>query len=160
MISKKFPLRALVLFCLIALRLAAGGVGGVVASAPVFGPFHASARGGGPGHSGWFEGAPPTEPSAAWSISAWVRPADAIRSRTLVAGFGDGLDFSGAERFFAADEKGWFFFLGATPGVSWNNSPAGYDCPSVEALNGGRLDTRTPLAPGRWQQRRHSTPKS
>jgi hypothetical protein len=84
----------------------------IAPAAPVFGPFNAAARGGGSGHIEWFAGPPPTEPGNAWTIAAWVKPSAAITAPTLVAGFGDGVDFHGAQRFLAADAKGWFFWYG------------------------------------------------
>jgi Exo-beta-D-glucosaminidase Ig-fold domain/Glycosyl hydrolases family 2/Concanavalin A-like lectin/glucanases superfamily/Glycosyl hydrolases family 2, sugar binding domain/Glycosyl hydrolases family 2, TIM barrel domain len=83
-------------------------------AAPVFGPFDAEARGAGPGHIEWFDGQPPTEPGDAWTIAAWVKPKPdySISAPTLVAGFGDGVDFFGAQRFLAADASGWFFWYG------------------------------------------------
>jgi hypothetical protein len=118
------------------------------ADGPVFGPFNANARGGGPGHIEWFDGAPPTEPPAAWTVAAWIRPADAIQHRTLVAGFGDGLDFSGAERFFAADTNGWFFFVGREQ-IKIRISPT--DQLTPEEVLGGQVDTHAPVAPDQWQ---------
>jgi len=47
------------------LFLAGSSLAAVVEN-PVFGPIHATARGGGPGHVEWFKGAPPIEPSATW----------------------------------------------------------------------------------------------
>jgi len=86
----------------------------LVDAAPVFGPFDAQARGAGPGHIEWFDGQPPTEPGDAWTIATWVKPKPdfAISIPTLVAGFGDGVDFFGAQRFIAADANGWFFWVG------------------------------------------------
>jgi len=86
----------------------------IFAADPVFGPFNAEARGAGPGHIEWFAGPPPTEPGDAWTIAAWVKPKPdaAITTPTLVAGFGDGVDYHGAQRFLAADAKGWFFWYG------------------------------------------------
>jgi hypothetical protein len=81
-------------------------------AATVFGPFNAAASGSGPGHVEWFDGAPPTEPEAVWTISAWVKPAASISAPTLVAGFGDGVDYMGAQRYLSADSKGWFFWFG------------------------------------------------
>ena len=86
----------------------------LVEAAPVFGPFDAAARGAGPGHIEWFDGQPPTEPGDSWTIAAWVKPKPdfSISIPTLVAGFGDGVDFFGAQRFLAADADGWFFWYG------------------------------------------------
>ena len=81
-------------------------------SAPVFGPFNGLASGSGPGHVAWFDGTPPTEASAAWTISAWVKPGAALSAPTIVAGFGDGVDYIGAQRYLCADAKGWFFWYG------------------------------------------------
>ena len=83
-------------------------------AAPVFGPFDADARGAGPGHIEWFDGEPPAEPGDAWTIAAWIKPKpdSVISTPTLVAGFGDGVDYHGAQRFIAADAKGWFFWYG------------------------------------------------
>jgi hypothetical protein len=86
----------------------------VVEAAPVFGPFNASAQGSGPGHIEWFDGQPPIEPGDTWTIASWIKPKpDAvINAPTLVVGFGDGVDYHGAQRFIAADAKGWFFWYG------------------------------------------------
>lgn len=86
----------------------------VAEAAPVFGPFDANARGAGPGHIEWFDGPPPTEPGDPWTMAAWVKPKPdfSISIPTLVAGFGDGVDFHGAQRFLAADADGWFFWYG------------------------------------------------
>jgi hypothetical protein len=95
------------------LTLVLGVSSALAASAdPVFGPFNAQARGAGPGHIEWFDGQPPTEPQDAWTIAAWVKPTAAFIAPTLVAGFGDGVDYYGAQRFLAADAKGWFFWYG------------------------------------------------
>jgi hypothetical protein len=80
----------------------------------VFGPFNAIASGSGPGHVKWFEGTPPTEPQAAWTISAWVKPAAAVSAPTIVAGFGDGTDYVGGQRYLCADTNGWFFWYGGS----------------------------------------------
>ena len=83
-------------------------------TAPVFGPFNGIASGSGPGHVDWFDGVPPTEPQASWTISAWVKPAAAISAPTIVAGFGDGTDYLGGQRYLCADNQGWFLFFGGT----------------------------------------------
>ncbi len=82
------------------------------AANPVFGPFNATASGSGPGHVEWFDGPPPTEAAAPWTISAWIKPDGAISAPTLVAGFGDGVDYKGSQRYLCADAKGWFFWYG------------------------------------------------
>ena len=79
---------------------------------PVFGPYHAKAIGSGPGHICWFDGVPPTEPHEAWTITAWVKDNSSFTLPALVAGFGDGLNLSGAERFIATDSAGWVMFFG------------------------------------------------
>ena len=86
----------------------------IVEAKPVFGPLDANAQGAGPGHIEWFDGQPPTEPGDSWTIAAWVKPKPdfSISIPTLVAGFGDGVDFFGAQRFIAADADGWFFWYG------------------------------------------------
>jgi len=81
-------------------------------AAPAFGPFNAIASGSGPGHVEWFDGAPPTEAAAPWTIASWVKPDGAITAPTLIAGFGDGVDHTGSQRFLCADPKGWFFWYG------------------------------------------------
>jgi hypothetical protein len=133
------------------LLLISSAISLTAAEAPVFGPFHAAARGGGPGHVEWFNGAPPTEPSAAWSVAAWIRPAGAITNRTLVAGFGDALDFSGAERFFAADTNGWFFFVGADRITNWVGKPSSHDALTTEQVLGGTLNAQAPVQANQWQ---------
>ena len=98
---------------ILALASAFGKPAATAASdAPVFGPFHATASGAGPGHVGWFDGTPPTEAQAAWTVAAWVKPAAAVAAPTLVAGFGDGTDYFGAQRYIGADANGWFFWYG------------------------------------------------
>ena len=84
----------------------------IVQANPVFGPFNASASGSGPGHVEWFDGAPPTEAAASWTMSAWIKPEGAMAAPTLVAGFGDGVDHTGSQRFLSADANGWFFWYG------------------------------------------------
>ncbi|MEI6646063.1 MAG: LamG-like jellyroll fold domain-containing protein [bacterium] len=86
-------------------------------AAPVFGPFSATASGSGPGHVEWFDGAPPTEAGATWTLSAWVKPAAVITAPTIVAGFGDGTDYIGGQRYFCADSKGWFFWYGGSSAI-------------------------------------------
>ena len=121
------------------------------AEAPVFGPFHTAASGAGPGHVEWFNGAPPTEPSADWSVAAWIRPSGEMTNRTLVAGFGDALDFSGAERFFAADGTGWFFFVGADQIKIWTGKPSNDDALTTGQVLGGRLEAQAPVRVNQWQ---------
>jgi len=104
----KYPFKQWV----IAIGALAMGMRPALAATPVFGPFNAAARGGGPGHIEWFAGQPPIEPGEAWTLAAWVKPSSAITAPTLVAGFGDGVDYHGAQRFIAADAKGWFFWYG------------------------------------------------
>ena len=164
--AKLFPfwvIRAL-LISIAALAMASWGQsaiavpsGGPAASseAPVFGPVHASATGKGPGHRFWFQGAPPTEPRHPWSMTAWLKADQRYYYRTLVAGFGDGLDLSGSERFFAADCSGWFFFVGAQQVQKGRKGtapiPSCEDALTPEQVLGGRLDTHVPVAPDRWQ---------
>jgi len=113
---------------------------GLVQAATVFGPFHAQASGSGPGHVEWFDGEPPAEAKANWSISAWIKPDAAITAPTLVAGFGDGVDYTGAQRFLSADAKGWFFWYG---GFSIRNKEP-YNEPD-------RVASAVPAKPGLWQ---------
>ncbi len=80
-----------------------------------------------------------------------MRLSDGPNRPTLVAGFGDGLDFSGAERFIAADQHGWFLFLGATAGSLSNGQVSVADAPRPADLNNGRVDSSVPLVVGRWQ---------
>lgn len=123
----------------------------MVQGAVVFGPFDAEARGGGPGHVAWFNGTPPTEPEMPWSLAAWVKPTAAITARTLVAGIGEGLDFSGAERFFAADTNGWFFFVGSQLVESGKNRYPYADALDPEQVKGGSFSTKCSVATDRWQ---------
>jgi len=111
-----------------------------VQSAPAFGPFNAIASGSGPGHVEWFDGVPPTEAGAVWTISAWVKPEAAITAPTLVAGFGDGVDHTGSQRFLGADAKGWFFWYG------------GFSIKDKQPFNEtDRLASAVPVEPGKWQ---------
>jgi hypothetical protein len=112
---------------------------------PVFGPFHAQAGGSGPGHIAWFDGTPPTESQAAWTISVWVKPAAAITRPVLTAGFGDGIDYIGSQRFFAADSEGWFFWYG---GFSSKKNPQTKKDEPVYAPD--RLKSGMTVKPG-WQ---------
>ena len=112
----------------------------VVQAAPAFGPFHTIASGAGPGHVEWFDGAPPTEAAASWTISTWVKPDGEIVAPTLVAGFGDGVDHTGSQRFLSADAKGWFFWYG------------GFSIKSKEPFNEpDRLATTVLPKPDAWQ---------
>ncbi len=83
-----------------------------VRAAIVFGPVNAIAGGEGPGLIEWFEGTPPTAPEQAWTVSAWVKVDAAPTQPELIAGFGDGIDFNGSQRYFAADAQGWYFWIG------------------------------------------------
>lgn len=125
------------------------------AQALVFGPFNAQCQGTGPGHVGWFSGLPPSEPSDSWTLSAWVRPEGPLPQPCLVAGFGDGLNFSGAQRFFALDDKGWFFYVGENPGrLDLDNGkqpPPSADALTAEQVGMGRLETGAPLSLSHWQ---------
>jgi hypothetical protein len=115
---------------------------------PVFGPFNAAARGGGPGHIEWFAGQPPTEPGDAWTIAAWVKPSAAITAPTLVAGFGDGVDYRGAQRFIAADAQGWFFWYGNCQPV--RKDPKKSELPAPPELP-DRVLFNAPATPDLWQ---------
>lgn len=109
-------------------------------SAPVFGPFSGEANGSGPGHVEWFDGAPPTEAGAAWTISTWVKPAAAVTAPTIVAGFGDGVDYTGSQRFLSADSNGWFLWYG------------GFSIKSKEPFSEpDRLSSTIPAKAGAWQ---------
>ncbi len=102
------PLGLLAVVCVFGCQssvLAAGG-------ATVFGPINVEAHGSGPGVIEWFDGAPPVGAKQAWTVSAWVRPTAAMADPTLVAGFGDGIDYIGAQRYLAADASGWFVWIG------------------------------------------------
>ncbi|MEI6491704.1 MAG: LamG-like jellyroll fold domain-containing protein [Verrucomicrobiota bacterium] len=112
----------------------------IAQAASVFGPFNAIASGSGPGHVEWFDGVPPTEPEAPWTISAWVKPSAAITTPTLVAGFGDGVDYIGAQRYLCADAKGWFFWYGGL-------SAKKHELITVP----DRLETQAPVSAGKWQ---------
>ena len=112
----------------------------IAQAAPVFGPFNGIAKGSGPGHVEWFQGAPPTEPEAAWTISAWVKPAAAISAPVIVMGFGDGTDYRGGQRYLCADSKGWFFWYG------------GSEVKKKELVKSpDRLATSAAVKPGAWQ---------
>jgi Exo-beta-D-glucosaminidase Ig-fold domain/Concanavalin A-like lectin/glucanases superfamily/Glycosyl hydrolases family 2/Glycosyl hydrolases family 2, sugar binding domain/Glycosyl hydrolases family 2, TIM barrel domain len=121
----------------------------------VFGPFGAEITGKGGGHQGWFQGRPPTEPKDAWSLSVWVKPGAPILSRTLVAGFGDGLDLSGSERFFSADSGGWYFFLGSQQVQKGRSTaapvPSSEDALTPDQVFLGRLPMHAPVITDRWQ---------
>jgi len=109
-------------------------------AASVFGPFSALANGNGPGHVEWFDGPPPTEAAASWTISAWVKPEGPITAPTLVAGFGDGVDHTGSQRFLGADAKGWFFWYG------------GFSIKDKQPFNEtDRVASAVPAEPGTWQ---------
>ncbi|HEV2486056.1 MAG TPA: LamG-like jellyroll fold domain-containing protein [Terracidiphilus sp.] len=113
-------------------------------------------KGSGPGCVDWFDGTPPTEPTDSWTIGTWIRPAAPITQRTLVAGFGDGLNLSGAERFFAADTEGWFFYIGEWQGWQVYGADSSTEPPSADALTSeevgnGRLDSRQEILPEHWQ---------
>lgn len=132
----QFPMKQIltIILCLHSLGALCG------ASAPVFGPFNGLASGSGPGHVEWFDGAPPTEATANWTISAWIKPEGPIAASTLVAGFGDGVDHRGSQRFIAADSKGWFFWSG------------GFSIKGKEPFNEpDRLTSTVPPKPDRWQ---------
>lgn len=122
---------------------------------PVFGPLAVHCKGGGPGFTNWFNGTPPTEPTDSWTIVTWVRPAAKVTHRTLVAGFGDGLHHSGAERFFAADSNGWFFYVGEWQGYQVrgidSKSPPSADALTSEEVGNGRLDSRREVVSENWQ---------
>lgn len=134
---------------------------------PVFGPYHAEADGSGPGHIGWFDGAPPTEPREAWTISAWVKNNSTFTAPALVAGFGDGLNLSGAERFIATDSAGWVMFFGdyyaldrkdgamvvdPVSGKVMKNDPRGHPQADPEApfVNIGNLAFDAPIIAKEW----------
>ncbi|NBZ95623.1 MAG: glycoside hydrolase family 2 [Proteobacteria bacterium] len=123
--------------------------------APVYGPFGAKITGKGAGYQGWFQGSPPTEPKNAWSMSVWVKPDAPILSRTLVAGFGDGLDLSGSERFFSADSGGWYFFLGSLQIQRGRSTaapvPSSEDALTPDQVFLGRLTMHEPVTPNKWQ---------
>ena len=105
----------------------------------VFGPLDAEAHGQGPGLVEWFDGPPPTTAASAWTITAWVRPTTPISASTLVAGFGDGIDCHGSQRYLAADANGWFVWVGTKDG---KDKPAGNLVPATGT---------TPVAVDRWQ---------
>ena len=65
----------------------------------------------------WFDGNPPVGATQSWTVSAWVRPAGAITTPTLVAGFGDGIDYAGSQRYLAADAGSWFVWIGSKTSV-------------------------------------------
>jgi len=110
-------------------------------AAPAFGPFNAIASGSGPGHVEWFDGPPPTEANAAWTIAAWVKPDGAITAPTLIAGFGDGVDYIGSQRYLCADSKGWFFWYG------------GLSAKKHELITApDRLETSAGVKADAWQQ--------
>jgi len=107
---------------------------------PVFGPFNAAACGSGPGHIEWFDGVPPTEADAAWTISAWVKPEGTISAPTLIAGFGDGVDYLGAQRYLCADANGWFLWYGGLTAVKGE---------LIHATD--RFETAMPVKTDTWQ---------
>jgi hypothetical protein len=129
---KRHLIVALVFTCLGGTSQAATAALG---TAPVFGPVGVEAHGSGPGSIDWFDGPPPTAATQPWTVSAWVRPTEAISGPTLVAGFGDGIDYIGSQRFLAADASGWFFWIGnkpsksETPGASDRVSPPSGSAP-------------------------------
>jgi hypothetical protein len=77
---------------------------------PVAGPLDARCRGAGPGMTHWFDGMAPIDPEAPWSIVCWVRTESQNDPYTLIAGFGDGVEIGGAERFFALYPNGVHFW--------------------------------------------------
>ena len=91
----------------------AAGTSDAAQEAVVFGPVNVEAHGSGPGVIGWFDGAPPTTGAHPWTVSAWVRPTAAISKPTLVAGFGDGIDYLGSQRYLAANAAGWYVWIGS-----------------------------------------------
>jgi len=104
---------SIIAFALCALsQIGSVAAGTATAASSVFGPFNADARGSGPGHVEWFGGQPPSEPGDPWTISAWVKPSAALTVPILIAGFGDGVDYHGAQRFIGADAAGWFCWYG------------------------------------------------
>lgn len=115
-------------------------------STPVFGPFNGVASGSGAGHVKWFDGVPPTEAKDAWTISAWVKPSGTITAPTLVAGFGDGTDFIGAQRFLCADSQGWFFWYGGFKGQAGKGGKVRDNTPAPD-----RLATQVAVKPDVWQ---------
>ena len=109
---------------LLAVLCAFGCQSAVIAagSATVFGPINVEAHGSGPGVIEWFDGPPPVSPTQAWTVSAWVRPTGAMADPTLVAGFGDGIDFIGSQRYLAADASGWFVWIGNRENLKMNST--------------------------------------
>ena len=73
----------------------------MVQVAPVAGPFAVSCHGSGPGFVGWFTSRAPTAPHQAWTITCWVRPTGTANGSCLIAGFGDGINLEGGQRFLA-----------------------------------------------------------
>lgn len=82
------------------------------ADRPVAGFFDAACRGAGPGHVRWFDGLPPVDAEAAWTLSCWVKPATIPTVPTLIAGFGAGINMEGAQRFLGIFPKGLQFWGG------------------------------------------------
>ena len=130
----------------------------------VFGPVNAEAHGGGPGLIEWFDGAPPIAAAQPWTISAWVRPTGAVSGRTLVAGFGDGLDFAGSQRYLGVDARSWFVWTGdkgAKEGFvgtilppqdgapvlanQWQHLAATYDGTALSFYFNGKLQTKVTI---------------
>ena len=136
--------RRLVLVLLAALSgFACGPATKASGSATVFGPINVEARGNGPGVIEWFDGPPPTAATQPWTVSAWVRPTDAIAHSSLVAGFGDGIDFLGSQRYLAADASGWFVWIG-------NKSTKAAEVPKVSDRVSPPAGT-APVTLNRWQ---------
>ena len=83
---------------------------GVATDLPVAGPLDVRCRGAGPGLTHWFDGMAPIDPEAPWSIVCWVKVEAQNDPYTLIAGFGDGVEIGGAERFFALYPNGVHFW--------------------------------------------------
>ena len=116
--KRSLPLGLLAIVCAFGFQPAVIAAG----NAAVFGPMNVDAHGSGPGVIEWFDGPPPVSPNQSWTVSAWVRPTGAMTEPTLVAGFGDGIDFIGSQRYLAADASGWFVWIGNRENLKMNST--------------------------------------
>jgi hypothetical protein len=82
----------------------------IASEVPVAGPLDVRCSGSGPGLTHWFDGMAPIDPEAAWSMMCWVKTDGQNQAYTLIAGFGDGVEIGGAERFFALYPNGVHFW--------------------------------------------------
>ena len=126
--------------------LPAPAAASAAAAAPVIGPITCVCHGSGPGLTSWFEGVPPLDAEASWSMGGWFRPRRLVPAYALLGGFGDGMDVTGAERYFVALPDGVRFWtsgcdIAAGPALdlAWHHLFATCDGTAVRIYRDGAL---------------------